>query len=265
MKLSTGMDGRLRGAFLALTLPSALALAQQPTVDRTGSHGTVDGVVSDTALAPLDNATVSILGSDLRVVTGANGRFRLTQLPLGSYVVFVRRLGFELVSATLHVADADTLRVAFVLLPAATKLDARIITARYQSPRMAEFEERREFAGKFGGGQFMAQDEIEKRNTVFATELIRTFHGIQVRNSSKTAGGGQGPIATSGRAAGSINLLCLPAIWLDGVVLPGPVNLDNLPSPKAIAGIEVYPGPASVPPRYASGGMPCGAILIWTR
>jgi hypothetical protein len=258
------MDSQTRGAFLALIFLSTGALAQQPIANGAASRGTVDGVVSDTALAPLDNATVSILGSDLRVVTGANGRFRLTQLPSGSYIVFVRRLGFKLVSATVQIAAADTLRISFTLQPAATTLDATIITARYESPRMAEFEERREFAEKFGGGQFMTADEIDKRNTVFATELIRTFHGIQV-GEGYIPRSGRGSFATSGRAAGSINSSCYPTVWLDGVLLPGPVNLDNLPSPKELAGIEVYPGPATVPARYAAGGMPCGAILIWTR
>ena len=264
MLLSKRKDRRIPGAFLALSVFSAVAAAQLPAGAQGRLRGTVDGVVSDTALAPLVNATVSLLGSDVRVVTGANGRFQLTELPAGSYIVFVRRLGFRLVSATIQVAEADTIRLSFALQPAATTLPASVVTARSESPMLAEFEGRREFAARFGGGQFMTADEIDKRNTVFATELIRTFHGIQIGNGP-TAGGGRGPLVISGRAAGSIHLRCYPTIWLDGVLLPGPVNLDGLPSPKAIAGIEVYPGPAEVPPRYASGGMSCGAILIWTR
>jgi hypothetical protein len=264
MPVLTWIARRARSAFWVLPVLSAGAFAQQATVTRATLGGTVDGVVSDTALAPLENASISILGSTIRVSTGANGRFRLTQLSPGSYVVFVRRLGFRLVSATVQIADADTVRLSFALQPATTNLEATVITARYVSPRLAEFEERREFALKFGGGQFMTADEIDKRNTVFATELIRTFHGIQV-GIAPTLGGGRGPIATTGRAAGSINSACFPAVWLDGVLLQGPVNLDGLPTPKAIAGIEVYPGPAEVPPRYAAGGMSCGAILIWTR
>jgi hypothetical protein len=252
------------GALVALTLAGAAVLAQRPTATRDSLRGTIDGFISDTALSPLDQANISILGSDIRVVTGANGRFRLTQLRRGSYVVFVRRLGFRLVSAAVEIAGADTMRLSFALQPAATTLATTVITAPNVSPRLAEFEERREFALKYGGGQFMSADEIDKRNTVFATELIRTFHGIQVGIGS-TLGGGRGPIATTGRAAGSIHSACWPAVWLDGVLLQGPVNLDGLPSPKAIAGIEVYPGPAEVPPRYAAGGMSCGAILIWTR
>ena len=265
MPLSKGRFRQVRGAFFVLCVLTTAAVAQQPVVARADLRGTVDGVVSDTSLAPLDNATVSLLGSAVSVVTGANGRFRLTQLPAGSYVVFVRRLGFRLVSATVQVSEGDTLRVSFALQPSATTLPTRTVTAKSVSPRLAEFDERREFAAKFGGGQFMTADEIDKRNSVFATELIRTFHGIEVTYSRATAGGGAGPIVHSGRAAGSINGQCSPTIWVDGILLPGPVNLDGLPSPKAIAGIEVYPGPAEVPPRYAAGGMSCGAILIWTR
>ena len=264
MPLATGIWSRIRRAFVAVTVSSALARAQQGKAISVESPGTFDGVILDTALVPLQSATVSILGSETRVVTGPNGRFRISQLKPDSYVVFVRRLGFEMVSATVQILASDTTRVSFTLQPAATKLGAAIITAQSVSPRMAEFEERREFVAKFGGGQFMAQDEIEKRNTVFASELIRTFHGIQVGEGNDPRSG-RGSYATSGRAPGSINVTCYPAVWLDGVLLPGPVNLENLPSPKELAGIEVYPGPAGVPARYAAGGMACGAILIWTR
>jgi hypothetical protein len=263
MTQSTEIGRQIRAAVLALTFLSTLAVAQRPAAS---SSATVDGVVSDTALVPLDNATVSIFGSDVRVVTGENGRFRITQLRPGNYIVFVRRVGFEMASATVQILPSDTTRVSFTLQPAATKLAPAIITARSVSPRMAEFEERREFAAKFGGGQFMSQDEIERRNTVFTTELIRTFRGIGVGYAVVVGSGKKRvPVVTSGRAAGSINLSCVPTVWLDGVLLPSPTDIDNLPSPKELAGIEVYPGPASVPPRYAAGGMSCGAVLIWTR
>ena len=45
----------------------------------------------------------------------------------------------------------------------------------------------------------------------------------------------------------------------------GMVNLDNLPSPKEIAGIEMYPGPATAPLQYGGSGTRCGVILIWTK
>ena len=50
---------------------------------------------------------------------------------------------------------------------------------------MAEFDRRRDM----GGGQFLAEEEIAKRNSPFATELVRTFKGVTVKTYS--GGGGQ--------------------------------------------------------------------------
>lgn len=48
------------------------------------ASGTIDGVVTDTNLASLSGANASILGTGIQVVTGANGRFRIVDLPAGS-------------------------------------------------------------------------------------------------------------------------------------------------------------------------------------
>jgi len=43
-------------------------------------------------------------------------------------------------------------------------------------------------------------------------------------------------------------------------------NVDLLPSPKEIAGIEVYNGAATIPLKYKSRSVGfCGLILIWLR
>ena len=59
--------------------------------------GTIDGIVADSALAPIQAAFVSILGTKIRVGTGPNGRFRITKVPVGQYLVIVKRVGFHLV------------------------------------------------------------------------------------------------------------------------------------------------------------------------
>jgi hypothetical protein len=37
------------------------------------------------------------------------------------------------------------------------------------------------------------------------------------------------------------------------------------PTPKDIAGIEVYAGPATIPPHFAGGRSSCGVVVVWTR
>jgi carboxypeptidase family protein len=215
--------------------------------------GTIDGVVTDANLASLTDATASILGSTIRVVTGANGRFRIVSVPAGQYILVVTRLGYRPSSMALQVAGGDTLRMSFTLERIATALDTIAITAKRYSMRMGEFEERR----KLGFGQFMTQAEIEKRNSVFPSELMRTFMSVVVVLTDR----GFGHKAMSYRGG------CEFQVYLDGTALPPPVNLDNLPTPKDLAGIEVYSGPAQIPLQYktTAGGGFCGVILVWTK
>src|ERR1043165_8862731 len=78
-----------------------------------GGAGAIDGVVTDTNLVSLADATVSILGSNIRVVTGANGRFRIVGVPAAEYIFVVHHVGYRPASATMRVGEVDTLRPAF--------------------------------------------------------------------------------------------------------------------------------------------------------
>jgi hypothetical protein len=203
---------------------------------------TIDGVVTDTGLVSLPDATASILGSTIQVVTGANGRFRIVGLPAGQYILVVRHLGYAPTSTALQAAPGDTLRMSFALTRIATALDTVVVSTKRYSMRMAEFELRR----KAGIGHFMTQAEIEARNTVLAADLMRTFMSVHVVETPR----GTIPVNYRGK--------CQFRVLLDGVAS----SLDNLPTPKDLAGIEVYSGPAQAPIQYKAG---CGIILVWTK
>ena len=223
--------------------------------------GTIDGVVSDTGLAPLQGAFVSILGTKIRVGTGPNGRFRITKVPAGQYLVIVRRVGYRPTSGVIDVPATDTTRLAYTLERLRPEeLDAVVITAKSPSMRMSEFEQRR----KLGLGEFMTVDEIQRRNSVFPTELFRKFKSVNVAPSRT------GPIAEyfalSVREGGNPSLgACPMQLYLDQVPLPSPFNLDLLPPPRDIAGIEVYAGSATIPPQFNGYNRGCGVILVWTK
>src|SRR5262245_38793551 len=76
------------------------------------SFGVVDGIVSDTNLAPLQGAFVTVLSTKIRVGTGPNGRFRITRVPPGEYLIFVKRVGYRPTSAVIEVAAGDTARLS---------------------------------------------------------------------------------------------------------------------------------------------------------
>ena len=240
---------RIAFVIVALAVSNSLALAQQPVTGRAGPPGTIDGFVADTNLVPLGDATVSIVGSNIQVVTGVNGRFRISKVSPGSYHLLVRRIGFEPALSSIEVPDADTIRMSILLERASTTLDTVMITGRHVSWKADEFLARR----KFGDGEFITQEEIEKRNTPWVGGLLETLAGVNVVPA------GSAHVAINRRAG------CAFQVMLDG--MPTEKDLDMLPSPKMLMGIEVYLGPATMPLQFKRpGGRPsCGVIMIWTR
>jgi hypothetical protein len=110
----------------------------------------------------------------------------------------------------------------------------------------------------------MTSEEIAQRNSVYATELFRKFLSVNVSPSRTTSITQY--FALSRREGGNPTLgACPMQMYLDQVPLPNPFNLDLLPSPKEIVGIEVYPGSATIPPQFNGYNRGCGIILVWTK
>src|ERR1041385_3307554 len=102
------------------------------------AFGTIDGIVSDTSLVPLQAAFVSILGTSVRIGTGPNGRFRITKVPAGQYLVIVKHVGHRPTSAVIDVPANDTLRLSYTLEPAAVELNPVVIAEKAPALRMQE-------------------------------------------------------------------------------------------------------------------------------
>lgn len=266
--LSLAMALMIAGTLVVVPLRSAAAQARPvfpaargDSATRSLSLSTIDGVVSDTGLAPLRGAFVSILGTKIRVGTGPNGRFRIVDIPAGHYLVIVRRAGYHPTSAAVEVSAQDTLRLSYTLEPAVGMLDAVVVIEKAAvSARLAEFEARR----RLGVGQFMDAAEIDKRSSVFPTELFRKFLSINVspsHSSSLTE-----YYALSAREGANPQMgACPMQILVDDVPMPTPFNLDLLPSTRDLAGIEVYSGSGTIPGRYSGMNRGCGVILVWTK
>ncbi len=240
----------------------ARAEAQKAPPPKSGI-GIIDGVVSDTLLRPLGAADVSVVGVGARVVTSDNGRFRFLQVPAGQYLLVVRRIGFAPTSGIIEVPPDDTLRLAYTLARTTNLMDTVRVRERRVSMRMLEFEQRRDQ----GIGQFITQEQIDRRGSRETSDFLRTLRGIDV--SRITTGAFAGTVALSKREGGSIggdgSGACSMQVFLDGIVLPRSFNLDLLPPPRQVAGIEVYSGAATVPAQFGGADRRCGVILVWTR
>jgi hypothetical protein len=266
-------EAALRRALLQAIALSVLPCAAGNAQPRPVT-GMIDGIVTDTNLVSLGAADVSILSTAIHVATGANGRFRITAVPAGQYLLTVRKFGYHPMVKIVDVAAADTLRLSIFLNPAPTALGKVVVTGKSRSPRMAEFEKRRETEQ----GQFLTEEAIAKRNTPSATELLRAFTSIDVK--MYPGAGGQMQYFAMSRRSGLTDVYKLPIrrkgieetvqgcpmqVYIDGVPMPTPFSLDLLPSPRNLAGVELYSGPATTPPQFGGADRRCGVILVWTK
>lgn len=240
------------------------ARANRPGAQAPRVNGVIDGVVSDTALRAVAFAEVAILRTDIKLQTNSLGRFRFYDVPPGQYLLIVRRIGFRPVSSIIQVNARDTLRLSFTLEPAIRALDSVIVLESTATPKMLAFEARR----RQGIGFFLTEQEIQKRNLPVAADYLRLAPSISLA-PSPNASGISDLVAISKREGGSIfgdgAGACAMQIVVDGVPMPPRFPLELLPTPREIAGIEVYDGPATVPPQFNGLDRRCGMVLIWTK
>lgn len=226
--------------------------------------GVIDGAVSDTALRPIAFAQVAILRTDIKLETNSQGRFRFVDVPAGQYLLIVRRIGYRPVSSIIQVGVRDTLRLSYLMEPTVRTLDTVVVTEERRSLRMIEFEQRRQQ----GWGFFLTESEITKRNLPVAADYLRLAPSISLAPSPNASGISE-LVAISKREGGSIfgdgAGACAMQIVIDNVPMPPRFPLELLPTPREIAGIEVYDGPATVPPQFNGLDRRCGMVLVWTK
>ena len=250
------MSWPLRGAMLlcASLIPASGLGAQSPAQGAPVSPaGVIIGFVGDSANVGISGASVSLLATAALAYSDSSGVFRLTNAPPGEHRLLVRRIGFR--PETLTVAlpadrglevrvrlDATALRVAPVVVAART---------RYSGP-LRGFNERRD---QRNGGHFFTAEDIARRNPRLVTDLLRTLPGTRVNYVN-----GQNVITFRG-------MRCSPLVWVDGSPASAAYLDPDMFSVTTLAGIEVYPGPATVPAEltWLRGKSACGVIAVWTK
>ncbi len=212
---------------------------------------TIIGYVTDTATSPIPAAEVVVDGTRLAARTDDKGAFRLTGIAPGRLTITTRRLGFRGRSDRYEGAAGDTLQLLLDLVAMPTEL-AEVTVRGKKVPRRStgldEFESRR----ARGFGAFITRADIERRNPIRTSDLLRTVTGVAIIRSG---------MYSDLRMARSQD--CAPDIYIDGQEARG-YRIDDMP-PVDIAGIEVFRGPAEVPVRFKRLWSGCGVVSIWTR
>ena len=245
------------GASLA-TLPPTDTVPGDPATPETAWRGRarLTGTVTDQAGKPVVNAHATVWGTKLDAATSDRGVFTLDGLPGGTQTLEVRVIGYNPVTATVHLAESRP-ATANVVVDKAQVL--RTVTVRGEmvyARNLVDFNRRR----RVGFGQFRTPEELARRGpNVPLSRLLQDFMGIQVIQ----VGGGPSVVAMRRNPTHRDGVAsCTPSLYVDGML--DRVADFNFYYSDQIAGIEVY-REHDRPFEFADFSNACGSVAIWTR
>lgn len=230
---------------------------------------------------PLAGALVTAEPQGVSAEVGEDGRYLLLVPVSGPSRIEARAVGHASASRRYLLVAHDTLSLNFTLAPAPQLLAPIEVEAPVsaRSARLQAFEERR----LRGTGQFLTRSELEPHGSAQLSRVLRGAVNLRLLPRNPGCGGGfavgsgrgTDRLTVSGRElealrCAGVKEACYFAIYLDGMAFwlpgnpPGPPDVDGFRADELEA-IEVYRGPAQIPPEYNLSFGGCGVVLLWTR
>jgi len=264
----------VRAARRILLMAAGLAAAAGPAAAQASYRFVTLHVADEATQAPLPGVRVTVQGiEDRDWNTDARGDAVLAVVP-GRRVVFeLRRIGYALRLVDLA-SGTDQVSLRITLQPAVHVLDTTTVVGEARSQMLAGFEGRR-LRGA-GSATFITREQIEQQMAIRTIDVVRRAAGTRVIDSAgvllvassrgaKAIIGG-GAAATKGGKGGFDLAPCVMRIAVDGMLREWGFSLDWI-DPKEIHGVEVYPGPATMPVEFSGlrKDAYCGLVMIWTR
>jgi TonB-linked SusC/RagA family outer membrane protein len=252
LSLAAALTELLLGTPLDVAVVGSAELALVPRRDSTAAGAVTGRVTDQQSGAPLLGAEVMLEGTRWRATADPNGRYRISDVPAGSYTIAARRIGYARKTQPIQVTDGAEASADFALEPTALSLDAIVVTG---TPGETE---RRAL-----GNAITQLDADQVRELVPASDAIQMINGrapgVVVQPPTGVVGGGA---RIRIRGASSLTLFnSEPLLYVDGVRVDnrstgGPANqglgssagvasrLADF-SPEMIESIEIIKGPAA--------------------
>jgi hypothetical protein len=250
-----------RDVFIAPVERTKVALADSsPAIEVWRGTGRLRGRIVAATGRPIEGARVTVWGTGIETLANSDGQFSLTDLPHGTHTLEARAVGFAPAQRAVDIVPGAGEAAAVELANLAIALDTvrvtaqRVYTARWED----DFQRRMKY--RSGTGHLIDETEIEKRNPLELTDILRAVPGVQVLPTSR----GSAPFMRGGMAILGSGL-CRPEVWIDGArVTNDPTfRFNSLVQASEVRAVEVYPHAALVPAEFMtlSG---CGSIVVWT-
>src|SRR5262245_19512044 len=251
-------SSRLVGPILALLTFTALPLAAQ------GSGNVRGQVVDSVTQAALAGATVTIQGTSRSAQSGPDGNYVISDVPVGTVVVRVTRIGYGPQQLTVTVTDGGTAEARFSIAPQASILEPVVVTGYGSQRREAITGSVASIEGSTANVGVVTNTDQMMRGRAAGVEIVQ--------NNGEPGSGSQVLI----RGGSSISASNQPLYVIDGVAInnmpteapsygiggspPLPRNPLNMLSPSEISSITVLKD-ASAAAIYGSRAAN-GVVLI---
>jgi hypothetical protein len=265
----------LDGAFSACSLPAATAL--QATVTFGPAGGRVDlnlvststgevtigvaasktaasgRVVEEGGARGIGDVVLQIEGSEVRVVSAADGSFQLPPMPPGVYVLTTSHVAHGERKDTISIEHGALLQYTISLTESAVPLRPIEVVVRSELLERRGFYERQQN----GMGVYLTRSSWQDRSPARPSDILRRVSGVRI----VPARGGMGTVLMS---RGD----CPFRYILDGTPVTSTFQLDDIPV-EWIEAVEVYRGVAGLPVQFTASPWTdnaiCGVIVVWTR
>ncbi|MCK0160957.1 TonB-dependent receptor [Allomuricauda sp. F6463D] len=207
-------------------------------------QGSLHGIVNNQDGDPLPWTTVLIENTRLGVQTDENGKYHISNIPNGDYVVTISYIGFKTLSKRITISEKrKDIRMNFTLIENAENLDEVTVNGKSKETIL----ETKGFAVSA-----LSTKEISLRN-VQANELLNTTVGVKIRQNGGL--GSNVEYSLNGLSGSAVR------IFINGIPIStygSSFNLNSIP-PSMIEQIEVYKG---VVPGHLADDALGGAINI---
>ncbi len=233
--------------------------AAQPRDASTRWPATLVGLITDSHGQPIPGAQIELAGDSAGTRSDEKGKFRLGNLPAGTWDVVAQRVGFLPSRSSVDLHPGTVTTTAIALRTATNILDTVRVVAHAPDPLELAAKAR-----QYPGASFFSREKIDSMHPDHVTDILRQAPGVQLVYPDS----GGPPLVQMLRTRFSSlghDGLCPIEYYVDGVRF----EMDNSPDinlqPGDIEAIEVYDGASKIPPQYSSGEASCGVIVIWTR
>ncbi len=250
----------LSGVWISLLLAgfvSPLALAQTGTIE-----GVVTEATTDDPLPGVNVVIPSLSGEGVGSATSPDGRFVLESVPVGTYEVVARSVGYQSQSKQVDVEAGETVTLDFRLERSRVELDEVVVSVEAGETRRRSV------------GTDIAQVDPSQLEDAVATDFSELLTGraenVNIQSSSGNVGGGS---RIRIRGITSLTQDNSPLLVIDGVRANNSSNVginrgqtfsrfDDL-DPSNIESVQVVKGPSATA-LYGSEAAP-GVIIVETK